>query len=128
MGWYIGLDVETARRAFDATWKLVYDIVIAALCVLGVFLALAFVRSWGRRLPLAIVNFFGWCATGLLLLRGGGSVIQMIYFAATGKLEGILHRPMTLWELWFYLGTILFCQSFWRFKHDSRALADAGTV
>ena len=47
MGWYVGLEQETARRAFDTTWKLVYDIVIAGLCVLGVCLGLAFVQPWG---------------------------------------------------------------------------------
>src|SRR5262249_41843943 len=115
MGWYIGLDAETARQAFQTTWKLVYDIVIAGICVLGVFLALAFVQPWGRRLPPWVVNFVGWCATVLLLLRSGGSIIQIIYFAAVGKLRGILH-PMALWELWFYLGTVLFCLSFWQFR------------
>jgi hypothetical protein len=119
MGWYIGLDAETARKAFEVTWKLVYDIVIAGVCVLGTFLALAFVQPWGRRLPRRAVNFVAWCATGLLLLRSGGSILQMIYFAVVGKLTGILHHPMALWELWFYLGTMLFCLSFWRAKHDS---------
>src|SRR5262249_697663 len=82
MGWYIGLDAETGRQAFQTTWKLVYDIVIAGICVLGVFLALAFVRPWGGRLPSSAINFVGWCATGLLVLRSGGSIVQLIYFAA----------------------------------------------
>jgi hypothetical protein len=118
MGWYIGLNAKTAE-AFQTTWKLVFDIVIAGVCVLGVFLALAFVQPWGRRLPRLAINFVGWCATGLLLLRSGGSIVQIIYFAAVGKLRSILH-PMAMWELWFYLGTVLFCLSFWQFRHDSR--------
>lgn len=115
-----------ARKVFHTTWKLVYDIVVAAICVLGVFLASAFVQLWGRRLPRRAVSFIGWCAIALLLLRSGGSIIQMIYFAVTGKLKGILHHPMVLWELWFYLGTMLFCLSFWRFKHDPHLLDDRG--
>ncbi len=118
LGWYVGLDAEMARKAFQVTWKLVYDLVIAGMCVLGVFLALAFVRPWGRRLPRCGINFVGWCATGLLLLRSGGSIVQTIYFALAGKLMSILH-PMALWELWFYLGTTLFCLSFWRFRRDT---------
>jgi hypothetical protein len=115
MGWYVGLDAETARRAFDATWKLVYDIVIAGMCVLGVLLALAFVQPWGQKVPLRVITLVGWCATGLLLLRGGGSVIQIIYFTLRGRLAVIFH-PMALWEVWFYLGATLFCVSFWRFQ------------
>jgi hypothetical protein len=115
MGWYVGLDVETARRAFDMTWKLVYDIVIAGMCVLGVLVALAFVQPWGQRVPLKCIRFVGWCATGLLLLRGGGSVIQIVYLVLTARLRTIL-KPMALWEVWFYVGATLFCVSFWRFR------------
>ena len=119
MGWYVGLEAEMARKAFQQRWMLMYDIVIALLCVLGMFLALAFVQPWGRRLPRRVVNFVGWCATLLLLLRSGGSIAQTIYFAANRRFAGILH-PMALWELWFYLGTVLFCLSFWRFRRASR--------
>jgi len=121
MGWYVGLDQETARRAFETTWKLVYDIVIAGLCVLGVCLALSFVQPWGRRMPQWCINFVGWCATGLLLLRAGGSIIQMVYFGLAGKLATILH-PMALWELWFYIGASLFIASFWQFRHSKSTI------
>ena len=122
LGWYVGLEAETARRAFQSTWMFVYDIVAAALCVLGIFLALAFVRPWGQRLPRRLVDSICWCAAGLLLLRSGGSVAQIIYFAGTGKLRTILH-PMALWELWFYAGTLLFCLSFRRFRTRARPKA-----
>ena len=78
------------------------------------FLALAFVQPWGRKMP-PIVAFVGRCATGLLLLRSGGSIIQITYFAVVGKLRANLD-PTQVWELWFYLGTVLFCVSFWRFR------------
>ena len=122
MGWYVGLDTELARKAFQVTWKFVYDIVIAGCCVLGILLALAFMRPWGQRVPRWLVHSVGWCATGLLLLRSGGSIVQLIYFVVTGKLGTILH-PSAMWELWFYLGTALFCLSFWRFRRASRPAA-----
>ncbi len=127
MGWYVGLDAETASQAFQTTWKLVYDIVIAALCVLGVLLALAFIQPWGQRVPRWCVSLIGWCATVVLLVRSGGSVLQLLYFGAVGKLGSVLH-PMALWELWFYIGTVLFCLSFWRFRHDSAPAAQQELV
>ncbi|HMF89226.1 MAG TPA: DUF3995 domain-containing protein [Candidatus Angelobacter sp.] len=120
MGFYIGLDAEAAK-AFQTTWKLVFDVVIVGVCVLGVLLALAFVQPWGRRLPQRGVNFVGWCAVGLLLLRSVGSVVQMIYFVITGRSAQILHDPMALWELWFYLGAALFFVSFQQFKRNIRS-------
>jgi hypothetical protein len=116
MGFYVGLDAEMAAKAFQTTWKLVYDVIVVAICVLGVLLGLAFVQPWGRRLPQRWVTLVGWCAVGLLLLRSVGSVAQMIYFLIAGKLAKILHSPMTLWELWFYLGTALFFVAFQRWR------------
>jgi hypothetical protein len=118
MGWYVGLNAEETRKAFQVTWKLAFDIVGAGICVLGVFLALAFVHPGGRKIP-RIVGFVGWCATGLLLLRSGGSIIQITYFAVVGRLRTNLDKT-AVWELWFYLGAVLFGLSFWRFR---RAIA-----
>ena len=67
-------------------------------------------------MPRWTLSGLGWCATGLLLLRSGASIIQIIYFVAAGRLNMLL-EPLTLWELWFYLGTVLFCLSFRRFRH-----------
>jgi hypothetical protein len=47
LGWYVGLNAEETRKAFQVTWKLTFDIVVAGICVLGVFLALAFIQPWG---------------------------------------------------------------------------------
>jgi hypothetical protein len=51
MGWYVGLDHESASRAFAKTSFLIYDIVVACICTFAVFVALALVMPWGRRLP-----------------------------------------------------------------------------
>ena len=114
LGWYVGLNAEEARKAFQVPWKLAFDIVVVGFCILGVFLALAFVQPWGRKLP-RIVRFVGWCATGLLVLRSSGSIVQITYFAVVGKLRTNLDKT-AVWELWFYLGAVLFGSSFWRFR------------
>ncbi len=111
-GWYIGLDAEQARKAFDRTWFMVYDLVVAGMCALAVPVALALVQPWGRRLPRRLVGVLAWGGTALLLLRAGGSVVQGLYLAATGTPIATLLR---FWELWFYLGAFLFCLSTWRF-------------
>src|SRR5262245_444616 len=110
-----GLEPEMARKAFQRTWFLVYDLIIAGMCLLGILLALALIQPWGRRLPRWLLGSVGWCAVGLLLLRSGGSMIQMIYWIVTGRGRNLFH-PMFLWELWFYIGAVLFSFSFWKFR------------
>src|SRR4030095_1299372 len=85
MGWYVGLDHESARRAFQRRWFLVYDLVAAGLCLVAFVLALAFVQEWGRRLPFSLLCILAWVGTGLLALRGGASVAQDVYLAAIGR-------------------------------------------
>ena len=111
-GWYIGLDHETARRAFDQTWKLVYDIVVAGMCGLAVLVALALVGTWGRQVPRRLVRVLAWSGTGLLVLRGGGGVMEGMFLAAVGK---FVWEPMMLWEIWFCVGAALFLHPTWRF-------------
>lgn len=116
-GWYVGLDQESAQQAFQRRWFLVYDLVVAALCLLGVAVALALVQPWGQRVPRWLVGTFAWSGTGLLLLRGGAGAIQTTYLAATGR--GWSLRSM-FWESWFCVGAILFGLSAWRFWRHSR--------
>jgi hypothetical protein len=111
-GWYVGLEPEQARKAFDKTWFMVYDLVVAGLCALAVPVALALAQPWGRRLPRWLVGLFAWGGTVLLVLRGGGSIVQTVYLVATGR---FVAEWMHLWELWFYLGAALFGLSTWRF-------------
>lgn len=119
-GWYVGLELEQARKAFEGRWLLVYDLAIAGMCVVGVCLALSFVQPWGRRLPRWLVGLGGWGAAGLLVLRGAGSIVQMAYFVVIGK-GGDIVNLMTLWEVGFYLGGVLFVLSFLRFRRTSPA-------
>ena len=103
-GWYVGLNPETARIAFAKTAFFVYDLVVAGVCLFAVPVALSLVMPWGRRLPRRLVGLFAWGGTGLLLLRSGQFPMEI----------------RSLWELWFYLGAILFSLSTWRFwRHPS---------
>ena len=111
-GWYVGLNPETARIAFARTPFFVYDLVVAGICAFAVPVALALAMPWGRRLPRRLLGFFAWGGTGLLLLRSVGSVIQGIYLIGTRQFPIEIRG---LWELWFYLGAILFSLATWGF-------------
>jgi hypothetical protein len=119
MGWYVGLDHEAARQAFQRRWFLVYDLVVAGLCLLAFAVALALVQQWGRRLPHSVVGILAWGGTGLLALRGGAGVAQDVYLTVIGR------DAVALWDVWFCLGAILFGISVWQFwrapsTHGSR--------
>jgi hypothetical protein len=64
-GWYVGLQAEEARKAFDQPWFLAYDLIVAGICAFGVVVALALVQPWGRRLPRRLVGLLAWrrCAS-----------------------------------------------------------------
>jgi NADH dehydrogenase len=113
-GWYVGLDQESARKAFHQRWFLVYDLVVAGLCVVGVSVALALVRPWGRRWPRSLAGGLAWTGTAVLALRGGAGAAQAAYLAATGQRIAAISG---LWQLWFCLGAVLFGLAtvrFWR--------------
>jgi hypothetical protein len=113
-GWYVGLNPETARIAFAKKPFFVYDLVVAGICVFAVLVALALAMPWGRRLPRLLVGLFAWGGTGLLVLRSVASVIQAVYLIGTRQFPVEIRG---LWELWFYLGAILFSLATWRFWH-----------
>lgn len=119
-GWYVGLDPELSRKAFEQRWFLIYDLVVAALCALAVLVALALVHPWGTRLPRTLVSGLAWCGSAVLLLRGGAGAAQTLYLAATGRSILVVYR---LWELWFCVGAVLFGVSTWRFWRASGAIA-----
>ncbi len=112
-GWHIGLRAEQAQKAFNQRWFLIYDLVVAAMCVVAVPVALALVRPWGRRLPARLPGLLAWGGTALLVLRSGGSIIQLLYKVLKGS---FVANPMYLWEAWFYLGAVLFGVSAWKFS------------
>lgn len=116
-GWYVGLPKEVARKSFQRTWFLVYDLVVAGMCALAVLVALALVRQWGRRLPRGLLSALLWSGTGLLVLRSGGALAQTAFLVTAGRYTPDL---MHLYEIWFCLGAILFGLSAWRFRRVSR--------
>lgn len=120
-GWYIGLDAERAREAFQQRWFLIYDLVVAALCALAVLVALALVRPWGTRLPRALVGGLAWCGSAVLILRGGAGAAQTLYVAATGRSILVMDR---FWELWFCIGAVLFGVTTWRFWRVSGSVTN----
>lgn len=118
-GWHVGMDRELSRKAFQQRWFLIYDLVVAELCALAVWVALALVRPWGARLPRSLVGGLAWCGSGVLVLRGGAGAAQTAYMAATGRSILVVHW---LWEVRFCLGAVLFGISTWRFRRLSRTI------
>lgn len=123
MGWYVGLDHESARQAFERRWFLVYDLVAAGLCLVAFAVALALVQQWGRRLPFSLLGSLAWGGTGLLALRGGAGVAQDVYLAAVSR---NLPDAAALWDVWFCLGAILFGISVWQFWRAPRMSGSRG--
>lgn len=113
-GWYIGLDAEKSEKAFAVPWMLAYDIVIAAMCAIAVPIALAFVRPWGKRLPRKLFRGVTWTGTMLLLVRAAASMVQAAVLVFRGKFFDGEPRHLA-WELWFYLGALLWGVSVWLF-------------
>ena len=116
-GWYIALDEQQARTAFGQPGFLVYDLVVAAVCVFGIGVALALVRPWGQRLPRGVVGALAWAGTAILVLRSGGAVVQGLYFVAIGS---FVLRAMHLWDAWFCLGALLFGLGTWKYWSAGR--------
>ena len=116
-GWYIGLQEEIARKAFQQTWFLVYDLIVAGMCVVAAAVALALVQPWGRRLSHRLLGLLLWSGTGLLVLRAGAAAVQAAFLMAMGRF--VMH-PHVLWEVWFCLGAVLFVLALWRFRRVSR--------
>jgi hypothetical protein len=107
-GWYPLLDAEGARVAFATPWKWAFDVLVAAMCVIAVPVALAPVVSWGTIFPRRLIFALACLGSALLVLRATASVIQVGYLLAVGRLGSL-----GIWELWFYLGAILFTLSTW---------------
>ena len=113
LGWYVGLDHESARQAFQRRWFLVYDLVAAGLCMVAFVVALALVRRWGQHIPYSLVSKLAWGGTALLVLRGGAGVAQDVFLAAFGT---NLRAAAMLWDVWFCLGALLFGISAWQLR------------
>ena len=109
-GWYPLLNAEGARLAFATPWKWWFDVVVAVMCVVAVPIALAPVSRWGQRLPPRLIYTLLCVGSTLLVLRAGASLVEVGYFAATGRFRTM---AVGVWEPWFYLGAVLFTLSTW---------------
>jgi len=122
-GWYVGLPAAQAQKAFERTGFLVYDIVVAGLCGLGVFVAAALARKGARAGRL--VGLMASVGAAVLMLRALGAVVQTLYLVAAGR---YVFEPMHLYTLWFGIGAILFAiaaRRFWRGRSAGSARAAA---
>lgn len=63
--WTFGLFLPTEQMG-DASWRII-NAVTAVLAAIGIFLAMAFCRLWGERLPAWLVALPIWVGTGLLV-------------------------------------------------------------
>ena len=116
-GWYVGLDAEQARIAFAKTFTLVYDLVVAGICIVAVPVALGLTMPWGRRLPQRLLGVVAWIGSGLLVIRSVASIVQTVYLIVVERFGG-----MGVWEPWFYLGAFLFSASTSRYwRREARA-------
>lgn len=111
-GWYVGLPATEAEVAFARGWFWTYNLIVAGACLLGFLVALAFVEPWGRRLPRPLLRGVAWIGTCVLVARAIGSLLQLTYRLLKGRYAW---APMQLYELWFYLGAVLFAAALWRF-------------
>ncbi len=119
-GWYIGLDPVQAQAAFAVPWKLAYDLVAGAMCVVAVPVALALALPWGRRVPRRLLHSLAWIGTGLLVLRAVASLIQVGYYLATGQFT---FQALGIWEPWFYVGAALFTLNLWWYWRERPSVA-----
>jgi hypothetical protein len=117
-GWYVGLDPAQSRAAFAKPWMLAYDLVVAAMCIIGVPVALALGMPWGRRVPRRLLSTLAWAGTCLLVLRAVASLVQAAYLMITGQFA---LRQLGIWEPWFYAGAVLFGLDLWRYWRRPKA-------
>lgn len=104
-GRYPLLDARQAAHAFATPWKLLYDVIVAWICVFAIVVAVA---PLARGLPTLARRAFFACAclgAGFLSLRSLASVIQLSWFSATGRMTWDV---ALVWEPWLYLGVLLF--------------------
>lgn len=108
-GWYLGLDAEMAEKAFRQKWFLVYDLIAFFLCVAAMLTALAF-RQKHRCF---LISFIGRSCALVLVIRAVFGLIKTIYLLLNGKDFAV---AVSLWDLWFCGGAILFLVSVRQFN------------
>lgn len=124
-GWYVGLDAEQARAAFERSWFYRYNLAAAGMCAVAVPLALSLRRAEKRGLPAQLSAVFGWSAAAILGLRGMAGVIKFAYLGVTGN---DVANPIFLWDFWFCLGGILFGLAAWNFQRTLKKRANCAVL
>lgn len=117
VSWAFPGDADDFERAFDRTWWLVYDLVVALLCLVGAGVALALVQPWGRALPTRLLRAAVWSGSVLLLLRGALGVVPMVWSLLAGASDDV-HPWAYVIEPWFVIGGVLFSLAAW-FTRDA---------
>ncbi|OZB92729.1 hypothetical protein CJP46_22705 [Paenibacillus sp. XY044] len=84
LGGYYAISSDPGTNNIDSV-EVAADIIVSIMCLAGVFVSLAAVRSWGILVPRWIVLIPAWVGCFLLVLRGGaGGIDQMM------RVSGIL--------------------------------------
>ena len=113
-GWYVGLNAEGAAKAFQKPWFLAYDLAVAELCFVALFLGLALSKPQERRRRnRRVVVAMSYAAAAILALRGVAGLTQSLYLLASGREVAM---RSTAWDLWFCLGGMIFCLAVSRFR------------
>ena len=101
--------------------------VTGTLKLLGGFLALALVHSWGRGLPRRVLLIAAWGGGILMALYGAGSWVQegLMVVGVIRIPTGLGHTAavwhVLLWDPWWLLGGILFIIAAWSFDRSASA-------
>lgn len=101
---------------FDNTALFVIDLVAIPLCVIGALLALALVRTWGKRFPRWMLLSAAWGASALFVAHAVPTVIDVVVLALgqrTEELAPIERLSLFLYEPYWLLGGILFGVAAW---------------
>jgi len=97
------------------TWRYYFDVAVIFLSILAIFVALALIGTWCRRIPRWLLRTMAWIASAMLTLRG---------------VAGLIHDGWSdpLWWPTFLVGGILFGSVAWLARSTSLASSSAPTA
>ncbi|WP_370639081.1 DUF3995 domain-containing protein [Cohnella sp. REN36] len=99
LGGYYAVSSDPGTHNIDSL-EAAADIIVSIMCLAGVFVSLAAVRSWGVLVPRWMVLIPAWAGCLLLVLRGGaGGIDQMM--RVTGMLPyGFFGSAESAYVIW----------------------------